>query len=335
MNRSRILEIVNDLLTRQREIMTHEIAAKMGASRQAAHKHLRALVRAGLLIREGAGRGTRYRRAQPEGSTLRYKRRGLEEETVWKDLLRQAPELKAATESVLHVLQYAVTEIVNNAIDHSGSEVVEMFVPARTAPIAFEVVDDGVGIFEHLRRGLKLESLLAALQELSKGKVTTDPGRHTGEGIFFVSKAADILEIEANGLRWVVDNLRQDTAVGACAPRKGTRVRFEIDPKKRVSLKAVFDEYARDFEFSKTRIVVKLFALGTRFISRSEARRLTTGLEKFREIVMDFSGVEAVGQGFADEVFRIWAKSHPGIELIPRAMNPAVEFMVERARRSA
>jgi hypothetical protein len=51
-------------------------------------------------------------------------------------------------------------------------------------------------------------------------------------------------------------------------------------------------------------------------------------------VVIDFNGVEGVGQGFADEVFRVWARAHPQIELAPVGMSPAVAFMVERARRA-
>jgi hypothetical protein len=57
------------------------------------------------------------------------------------------------------------------------------------------------------------------------------------------------------------------------------------------------------------------------------------GLEKFREVVLDFEGVDLVGQGFADEVFRVWAQQHPDVLLIPTGMNEPVAFMVERAIR--
>ncbi len=96
-------------------------------------------------------------------------------------------------------------------------------------------------------------------------------------------------------------------------------------------LTGVFAEYTRDFEFTRTRMVIRLFAIGTEFVSRSQARRLVGGLERFREVVLDFGGVELVGQGFADEVFRVWAKQHPEVALIPIAMSPPVAFMVERA----
>ena len=84
---------------------------------------------------------------------------------------------------------------------------------------------------------------------------------------------------------------------------------------------------------SKTRIVVRLFAIGTEFVSRSQAKRLVHGLDKFREVVLDFKGVDLVGQGFADEVFRVWAREHPDVKLIPTDMNDAEAFMVERAIR--
>jgi len=85
---------------------------------------------------------------------------------------------------------------------------------------------------------------------------------------------------------------------------------------------------------SKIRISVRLFRIGVRFISRSEAKRVLQGLEKFREVVLDFSRVEDVGQGFADEVFRVWAREHPAVRITPVSMSPAVEFMVERARKT-
>ena len=81
---------------------------------------------------------------------------------------------------------------------------------------------------------------------------------------------------------------------------------------------------------AKTRTVVRLFSIGVRFISRSEAKRLLRGLERFEEIVIDFSGVEEVGQGFLDEVVRVWPSQHAESKVIPVGMVGPVEFMVRR-----
>jgi hypothetical protein len=83
------------------------------------------------------------------------------------------------------------------------------------------------------------------------------------------------------------------------------------------------------------RTIVRVQEARTTFMSRPQAKRLVNGLERFREDVLDFAGVELVGQGFADEVFRVWAKQHPDLTLIPIDMCAPVAFMVERAIRGA
>jgi hypothetical protein len=82
----------------------------------------------------------------------------------------------------------------------------------------------------------------------------------------------------------------------------------------------------------RTRIVVKLFQVGTLFVSRSEAKRILSGLEKFKEIILDFNHVREIGQGFADEIFRVWANQHPDSIFVPINMNDAVSFMVNRSK---
>jgi len=91
----------------------------------------------------------------------------------------------------------------------------------------------------------------------------------------------------------------------------------------------------RDVARVRTRSTIKLAALGTSLISRSEAKRLVERLAEFQHAVLDFSGVDAVGQGFCDEVFRIFAREHPEVILEPVGMSDAVGFMVARASRRA
>ena len=98
---------------------------------------------------------------------------------------------------------------------------------------------------------------------------------------------------------------------------------------------SVFSRYTRDLAFDTSRVVVKLFERGGTHVSRSEAKRVLAGLERFREVAIDFHRVESAGQGCADEIFRVWARVHPEIRLVPERMNEAVTFMVERARRAA
>ncbi len=332
-----VKEKIDDLLERKATVSAGEVAREAGVTRQAAHAHLRALARLGVLFREGRGRATRYRKTTPEpagarvagepavGLSLRLA--GLQEDLVWKDL--DFPPARGQTEIDTSIFRYAFLEILDNAIEHSGGSEVDLRIWSGER-LAFEIADDGVGIFEHIRASLGLADRLEALQDLSKGKLTTKPERHTGEGIFFVSKAASRFEISSGGLRWAVDNLIPDQAVLSVAERSGTRVRFELVAGQRRRLEELFAEYTEDFRFSRTRTVVKLFSCGASFVSRSEARRLLSRLERFSEVLLDFAGIDGVGQGFVDEIFRVWARAHPQVRLVPVNMNKAVEFMVRR-----
>lgn len=306
------------------------MAARLGISRQAAHRRLAKLVRDGALVREGAGRAARYVSTESAVVRRRYATAGLAEDRVFADLERRVPAIGALPRSGYTALQYALTEMTNNAIEHSGARSIELVVEPRDDGIAFEVIDGGVGAFEHVRARLSLASSLEAIQEIAKGKTTTDPARHSGEGIFFTSKVARRFELESAGLRWLVDNQLGDTTIVPSPRRRGTRVRVELLREPRPTLREVFDAYTIDEEFARTRTVVKLFAIGRELVSRSEGRRLMQGLERFREVVLDFSGVEGVGQGFVDEVFRVWASGHPGTRLSPVNMNEPVAFMVKR-----
>lgn len=199
--------------------------------------------------------------------------------------------------------------------------------------LTFRVTDDGEGAFAHLRRGLSLADDFESISALTKGKQTTWRERHTGEGIFFTSKALDMFQVSSNGKRWTVDNVRRDQAVGVSEVTRGTDVVGQVDRHTDRSTRDVFQEYSEDLEFVRTRPVVKLFGFGLRFVSRSEARRLLNGLDEFTEIDVDFAGVQDVGQGFVDELLRVWPRGHPGKTINPINMNEAVEFMVRRGLR--
>jgi anti-sigma regulatory factor (Ser/Thr protein kinase) len=254
---------------------------------------------------------------------------GLSEDVVWR---RVANDLSLDPESPAgRIMAYAFTEMLNNAIDHSLSESATISWWTDTDQWTFEIRDYGVGAYSKLRDGLGLASDFEAVQELSKGRRTTDRLRHTGEGIFFTSKAVDIFQLTSSGVRWTVDNLRRDAALGLVPPTDGTCVVCQIDPQTDRTLAGIFREFTRDHDFVRTRPVVKLFEIGTLFVSRSEAKRLLDGLDSdFDTVEVDFTGVTDVGQGFVDELLRVWPEAHPGKTVVPTNMNEAVEFMIQR-----
>jgi hypothetical protein len=225
-----IPELIRVIAADRASVTAGEVAKAAGVSRQAAHYHLVRMVREGELRRVGAGRGSRY---VPDADLDRsYPLEGLEEDRVWDEVVSEAPKIRDAPSNVLSIMRYAFTEMLNNAIDHSGGTEARVKVWARD-PLSFEINDDGVGAFRHVRERLELPDDLAALQQISKGRETTAPDRHSGEGIFFTSKAVDLFELDANRLRWIVDNSRGDQAIGEGPEHAGTRVRCDVDPATR------------------------------------------------------------------------------------------------------
>ena len=74
------------------------------------------------------------------------------------------------------------------------------------------------------------------------------------------------------------------------------------------------------------------FVDGDPLISRSQAKRVLVRVELFRTVVFDFSGVSSIGQAFADEIFRVFAHSHPEIQLQLIHANAAIKQMISRSR---
>lgn len=50
---------------------------------------------------------------------------------------------------------------------------------------------------------------------------------------------------------------------------------------------------------------------------------------QFKTVILDFEGVQMVGQSFVDEVFRVFATAHPEVRLVPIHLVPAVARMVK------
>jgi anti-sigma regulatory factor (Ser/Thr protein kinase) len=333
--RATVDAIINQLLLTKGSFSSGDIARRAKVSRQAVHRHLKAMLEAGRIVADGQGRSVRYR--APSGRYhRRFLRQGLAEDAVWQQVRSGNAVLEQPqAASARAVLGYAFTEMLNNAIDHSGSRHIEVSFEIAEGKATFDISDQGVGVYENVRSKFGLPDTITALQEISKGKLTTRPEAHTGQGIFFTSKAADVFQLTANGLMWTVDNRRQDVAIADTPSATGTTVRVDVSLTTTTALDAIFARYSQhDFEFDTSRVVVKLFERGGEFVSRSEAKRVLAGLEKFRHVIVDFQGIHAVGQGFADEVFRVWASAHPDVRLEPVNMGSSIEQLVVAVQRT-
>jgi anti-sigma regulatory factor (Ser/Thr protein kinase) len=312
-----------------------ELAEFLGVTRQAIGPHVRQLLADSKIVKTGSTRAARYFPFRSAAAARTLKRNldldGLDESVVYENIgvgltLSQLP---GPVETIVH---YAFTEVLNNAIDHSMSEQCTVEVRLDASKITFSVRDSGIGVFYSIAEKFDLQNEHDAMIELIKGKTTTQPHAHSGEGIFFVSKAADRFLLRSHHLQIEWDNKRADVFVAEPRFLRGTLASFEIDRNSRTRLENVFSEFAPeeyDFQFRKTRVLVKL--LRKDYVSRSEAKRLLHNLDKFAEIELDMRDVQNLGQGFADEVFRVFATAHPDIVIRFVNASDAVSAMIKHA----
>lgn len=91
------------------------------------------------------------------------------------------------------------------------------------------------------------------------------------------------------------------------------------------------DQSIESFSSDRKESLVELSRFGDEyFISRSQAKRISRNLHKFTRVTLDFKGVKMVGQGFVDELFRVYLSHHLEIKMNYVNANDDVEFMIKR-----
>jgi anti-sigma regulatory factor (Ser/Thr protein kinase) len=267
--------------------------------------------------------------ATPAEWTAEFQLTRLAEDVVWAQV---RSELGQISEQARNILGYAVTEMANNAIDHSRGTTLRAALSRQGRVVQVVVADDGIGAFQNIADSFGYDDVADAVVDLTKGKRTTDPQRHSGEGIFFTSKAVDRFALDANGYRFVVDNRNADVALGQ-GSTVGTTVTMTLDLDTTRKLLDVFAAYTEEGEFVRSTPRIELVRHGSEFLSRSQAKRFVLGLAEFEHVILDFTGVDLVGQGFADELFRVWQAANPMVRLDVTGANPGVALMIGRVAK--
>lgn len=304
-------------------------------SRQAINKHIQKLVEEKSLIVDGKTRNKTYKSASISEQTFTYESiPDLAEDLVWRKDIRST--LGNMPDNVLEIWHYGFTEMFNNVIDHSDASSIVVQIKKTAMNTQMLILDNGVGIFKKIQRSLNLLDERHALLELSKGKLTTDPKRHSGEGIFFTSRMFDSYDIFSGGVHFSHKfEYEEDWIYETSRFSGGTIIWMKLDNHTTRTLKGIFDQFTTgdDYGFNKTVVPVKLAQYGEDLlVSRSQAKRLLARVELFKTVIFDFKEVQAIGQAFSDEIFRVFAHQNPNVELVVVHANTAVTQMINRAK---
>ncbi len=306
--------------------------AEFGVSKSTVYNYLTTLQKNGEVERVGGSMPYRIL-YQTSRFTIDTSRDRSEDRLFNRDI---APLLADLPANVQKIWRYAITAMVNNAMEHSRASAIVCVVSRSRLSTIVGILDNGVGIFRRIGQDYKEKNgevltVEEAASLLYAGGYSSAPDTHAGEGIFFTSRLMDHFVIRSD-LHLFTPNVADADEDDGGERFRGTAVQMALANDSARELSAVMAEYIDPEEgFVRTEIPVARFFAGGYPMSRSEARRLFAVLSGFREATLDFSGVEEIGPDFAHELFGVIARQSAEPRL--RALNtaPAVEATLRRA----
>jgi anti-sigma regulatory factor (Ser/Thr protein kinase) len=311
-----------------------EVARRTGCSARRARTLLAQLESLGWLVREGTPRKPRWRPGALRQVVQRYPLAGLEEDLPWRRDFAPCFEL---TSNVARLAQHVFMELVNNAVDHSGGRTVTVSMRQTALHLQLLVSDDGVGLFERVSHAHEIHDPALAMFELAKGRLTSQPARHAGRGLYFAARAADVFDLHANreayqrrhleGRGWLRTRPAADS---------GTTVFVGIALDAERTLDEVLRSASADgagYAIERVSVPLRLLVTdGSALDSRAQARRVAVRLADFAAAELDFDGVAEIGHSFADELFRVLPSAQPKLALVPVNACAPVARMIQMVK---
>ena len=327
---------ITEAALRHPESLRHALSECWGVGSAVARALLRELVATQWLRPEVSPRRVRFTPGLLRQVVRRYPLAGLHEDLPWSQDFLPCFDLPDA---VARMAQHAFTELLNNAIEHSGGSSVTVSMRQTPLQLQLLVSDDGRGIFDAIGATYQIADPAQAMLELAKGKLSTCPNGHSGRGLFFTARLADVIDLHANNVAFQQrDWQREQWQQGRPACRRGSSVYVAICLDTPRTLDAVLRRYSLDGEgygFDRTVVPLRLISgPQVALASRAQARRVASRLQRFRRVELDFDGLADVGHGFADELLRVFHHQHPEVELVPVNMVPAVAALVDSVREA-
>lgn len=324
------LYIMDKIYTQEKDI-AKRTAEAFSVSLNTVYRYIRELLNENLIVEKGNSFSL------VETSKIitlrRTKKELLYEDLIFNQYIKKY--IEGFPDNVQRIWEYSFMEMMNNAIDHSNAEIVSVSIYLNYLYTTIIIHDNGIGIFRKIKEYYNYSSLDDAMNELFKGKLTTDSQNHSGEGIFFTSRVLDRFAAVSDGKIFthdkyydVIRDLEDVESMKSWKDAPGTAIYMELSNFSKKILREVFDMFSNsDGNFAKTQIPIKNI-YETFPVSRSQAKRLCNRFDKFQEVVLDFRDIEEIGQGFAHEIFVVFQKNHPDINITAQNANENVTRMI-------
>lgn len=333
--KKRILKLIAD---NKRDIVRN-IEQTFSVSKTTVYNYLKTLTDEGLIVRD-VTRPSGYALVS-DGKVKFFMNDG----TLREDAIFDAeifPYVKDFEKNVIDDWRYAFCEMMNNAIEHSNADIIDCCISKNCLYTSVTVSDNGIGIFKNIQKYVRETrkeeiSTQEAASMLLAGKFTTNSDCHSGEGIFFTSHLMDRFFILSGETLFSRTNF-DDSQINLSPEMKndrGTMVYMKLENNSRKKLRDVFDRFSDvDNGFCKTTIPMAHMFPSLFPVSRSEARRLCSMIEKFENVTLDFTDIDDIGQAFTHELFIVFAKKFPSVNINVEKANKNVLGMISRVKNT-
>ncbi len=335
--RERIKSYLLEKIDSEDKNVLSKVADAFGVSKTSIKRYLDSLVSQGIITTDSNSESGYRMKSDETCLSFSFSKGETLEDRIYADNISQL--LIDLPDNVRRMWYYCITEMLNNSIDHSGGDMIKAIVKRNYLYTSVAILDNGIGAIRNICDNLKETTPDAtyddAYLELIKGRYTTDSSAHSGEGVFFTSRICDEFTLVSNSCVYyknVVDQAFARNRLIAYATElngMGTYIMMKITNTSSKTPKEVFDLYSTiDDGIVKTEIPLAQLCEHGDPVARSHAKRICNRLDSFKEVVIDCAGIEFMGQGFADEMFRVYLNNHPEVRFSVVNASPDVLNMI-------
>ena len=322
--------ILNNIPLHQKDII-YTAVNQFGISRQAALKHMNALIDNNMVMAYGKTRDRRYKLI-PQ---VNYNKIiPIDSDFILHDVLQEnfLIHLESLPKNIFQICEYSIEALVNNIVEHSQASNLYVKLFLTYSDLNIIISDNGSGLLDNIRSKLDLEIVELAALELAKGQITTNLLKNSGEALNTIFHLFDKVEVDSSGYGIVYLSNREQWDIKYSTQKQGTRVHLQINPNSNRTCDKIFQKLFNKKE-QCIRLPISLLKGPKKnsLISKQQAKNIFWNIGSINTIQFDFYNIDLIGPAFADELVRqsISINSDVSIEWINA--NDTIDLLMKRA----
>lgn len=209
---------------------TDEIQKEFNISRQMVHKYLKPCIESGQISKSGRTKGTVYTYGSIQQERARFSKvfpvKGADTDAILEEIDMKTGISRKCNEKSGRVISRCLKNLIDNAIFHSGSELMMLNLKINHYNVEFKIEDSGTGIFSSLKKryGLPDEGDIPVLLKRAARGVQDDA---LGSGLIYCMQNALAFEIRSGKQQFTYT--APDTFAAEDIPLvKGTVIKLSI-----------------------------------------------------------------------------------------------------------